>query len=370
MNVEDPRLIEAKAMPIAEIADRLGVSGLKRCGIELTGACPVCGGDDRFSINTRKNIFNCRACGGGDGIKLAELVQGCDFKTALAFLCGERGVEIDPKEVERRRRNAAAARRKSEAQAEAYRTQAITDAKSIWRAAEGFDTKPILEYFEIRGIKLDTLPACFRLQPRRPYYAKSAFGGYSQVYSGPCMIAAIQRPDGRLTAVHQTWIDREMPNGKAVILDAAGKPLDVKKVRGSKKGCAIRLTAKSVESDTLVMGEGIETTLTAKLAGVFPDAMYWAGVDLGNMAGRMQRIEGARWSGYPDLGDASAFVPPPWVRRLIFIQDGDSNPKATRAKLESGLRRAMDIKPGLIGQIVHPGEGIDLNDLLNKGAGE
>ena len=150
VSAEDPRLIEAKAMPIADIAERLGVSGLKRCGIELTGACPVCGGDDRFSINTRKNIFNCRTCVGGDGIKLVELVNDCDFKTALAFLCGDRGAEISPAEADRRRRNAEAARAKADAQSEAYRTQAITDAHNIWRAGEGHDTGPILEYFGIR----------------------------------------------------------------------------------------------------------------------------------------------------------------------------------------------------------------------------
>ena len=30
----------------------------------------------------------------------------------------------------------------------------------------------------------------------------------------------------------------------------------------------------------------------------------------------------------------------------------------------SGLRRAMALRPGLTAAIVHPGEGIDMNDLL------
>ncbi len=57
-------------------------------------------------------------------------------------------------------------------------------------------------------------------------------------------------------------------------------------------------------------------------------------------------------------------MPPAWIKRLVFVQDGDSDPKLTRAKLLSGLRRAMALRPGLTAAIVHPGEGIDMNDLL------
>lgn len=83
-----------------------------------------------------------------------------------------------------------------------------------------------------------------------------------------------------------------------------------------------------------------------------------------DMAGKMQRVKGKRYSGLPVMDDPDGFVPPPWVKRMIFIQDGDSEPVSTRAKLESGLRRAMAMVPGLRVQIVHAGEGVDLKDLL------
>jgi hypothetical protein len=51
------------------------------------------------------------------------------------------------------------------------------------------------------------------------------------------------------------------------------------------------------------------------------------------------------------------------VRRLVFIQDGDSDPRETRAKLMSGLRRAGALIPGLQMQIVHAPSGRDLNDV-------
>ena len=46
------------------------------------------------------------------------------------------------------------------------------------------------------------------------------------------------------------------------------------------------------------------------------------------------------------------------------MQDGDSEPRLTRAKLVAGLRRAMLLRPGLKAQIVHAGAGVDLNDVL------
>ena len=362
MMQEDPRLEEAKAMPIEGIVGLLDIPNLKRAGNELTGPCPVCGGVDRFSISPRKNLFNCRQCGGGDGIKLVELVQGCDFKSALSFLCGEAPAAISPEEQRRRARRAEEARRKSEAEARRYREAAIRAAKHIWSEAAAGTLAHVSYYLKKRAIDVDGLPLCLREIWRHKYYHIEGRKPV-HVHTGPCMIAAIQRPDGRLSAVHQTWLDPEQPNGKARIVAADGRVLDAKKVRGSKKGCAIRLTG-ALQSEVLVMGEGIETTLSAMVADTYPGAMYWAGIDLGNMSGRMRHVDGRRWSGLPDMTDMEAFYPPPWVRRLIFIQDGDSNPTMTRAKLESGLRRAMARNEGLVAQIVHPGKGVDLNDIL------
>jgi putative DNA primase/helicase len=57
---------------------------------ECVGPCPVCGGTDRFSINTAKRVFNCRQCNvGGDVIALVMHLDGVDFKTAVSTLTGE-----------------------------------------------------------------------------------------------------------------------------------------------------------------------------------------------------------------------------------------------------------------------------------------
>jgi AAA domain/CHC2 zinc finger len=57
---------------------------------ERCGPCPACGGDDRFSINVAKQVFNCRGCNtGGDVIDLVQHLDGVDFNTACTTLTGE-----------------------------------------------------------------------------------------------------------------------------------------------------------------------------------------------------------------------------------------------------------------------------------------
>jgi hypothetical protein len=78
----------ARAVPIEKEIERRGVK-LRREGLERVGACPKCGGDDRFAINIKKRVFNCRGCGiSGDVISLVEALDGVDFNTACTQLTG------------------------------------------------------------------------------------------------------------------------------------------------------------------------------------------------------------------------------------------------------------------------------------------
>ncbi|KPU83867.1 hypothetical protein JI58_07120 [Marinosulfonomonas sp. PRT-SC04] len=368
---EDPRLIEAKAIPMSEIVDRIGIAGLKNMSGELIGPCPLCGGRDRFGINLRSNAFLCRKCDvrGGDQIALVQQVLNLDFLEALGWLCGDKPASIDPVEMQRRRDKAAESQRKQDEYAAKARAFARRNAQEIWGKGRNQDVTMLRDYFAVRGITtnlLPDIPTCLRLIPDHPYVKKIG-GQLGTAHRGPCMIGLIQGPDDRGAAVHQTWLDVTRLNGKAVI-SQNGEALPAKMVRGSKKGGAIRLWTP-LGADTLVMGEGIETTLTAMVAQAIPDAAYWCAVDLGNMSGKMLRGKGKRFAGVPDMQDRDAFVPPPWVKRLVFIMDGDSEPKLTRAKLEAGLRRAMAYRDGLVCQIVQAGDGVDLNDVL-KGQGD
>ncbi|MFQ6552939.1 hypothetical protein AAD018_011435 [Aestuariibius insulae] len=360
----DARLEQAKDLSIREIADRLKIDGLQRRGDELVAPCPTCGGrEDKLQINTADNVFLCRAFGGGDGIRLVEHVLNCDFKSALDWLVGERAVEMSDEEIERRRQKREKADQRRAEIAARKRAESISMARALWADARIFSGSTAEKYLALRGIKFDTSPTGLRFHPALRYM-HMIDGAWTELHRGPAMLAGIVAPSGQLIGVHRTWIDLSSPGSKwKAIIAHNGERLDAKKVLGSKKGGAIRLTPMA-KSPVLIMGEGIETTLSAQVVQPVPNAEYWCGIDLGNMAGRMRKIKGKRYSGRPDLDDEDAFLPPPWVKRLIYLMDGDSEPKMTRAKLECGLRRAMAHRSDLRGQIVWAGEGVDFNDLL------
>lgn len=79
---------KARAVPIEREIERRGIH--LRGGVDRCGPCPKCGGVDRFSINTTKQIFNCRGCDvGGDVIAFVQHVDGVDFAHACQTLTGE-----------------------------------------------------------------------------------------------------------------------------------------------------------------------------------------------------------------------------------------------------------------------------------------
>ena len=74
------------------IEDEIERRGIKLVGgIDRCGPCPRCGGHDRFSLNTRKQVFFCRGCDArGNVIDLVRLIEGCDFREAVERLTGDR----------------------------------------------------------------------------------------------------------------------------------------------------------------------------------------------------------------------------------------------------------------------------------------
>lgn len=371
----DDAIKECRAMPIEDVAEKIGLD-MEQASGWLSGPCPNCGGEDRFNIKTEDGGFFCRkGCGakGAGAIDLVMLVKGLTFMEAVRDLHGgDLPERIDPAEQERRERAREKSRRERERKKAQHRQRAIGDARRIWDRARGHGTGPVREYLARRGITpalLPDLPDCLRFLPDHPYVLRRKVDGVMQnvtLHRGPAMIAAILAPEGHLTCVHQTWFDLDRPMGKALIAWQGEKEPN-KLTRGSQSRAAIRLVTPE-RFDTLVMAEGIETTLTAAVAwraALGPDVAYWAGISLGHMAGkRARKRPGQRFSDMPDMADPDGFYPPPWVKRLIFVQDGDSEAESTRAQLLSGLRRAMARNPGLACQIVHAGDGVDLNDVL------
>ncbi len=366
----DHRPEEANARPIFEVADMLQIQ-VGRGSVERIGPCPKCGGVDRFALNARKNVFLCRRCDGKGGpVDLVMFTLGITFPAALEWMCGPRA-EVSEAEIAQRRAKAAQAQAERERENNAYRSRAITSAREIWAQTLPAEGTAVRAYLALRGFSesiLPRIPKRIRFAPEARYMIPNG-KTWREIHRGPAMVAAVDGPNDAVLAVHRTWIDLDQPKGKVTLPVSGqtdGKLWPAKKVLGSKKGGVVILRQPE-RASVLVMAEGLETTLSALVADAYPDAAYWCGVDLGNMSGKLQSGPGLRYAGLPDLEDSTAFVPPAWVRRLIFVMDGDSEPRATRAKLEAGLRRAMIARPGLVGEIVRVGEGLDLNDVLMGG---
>ena len=86
-------MIDAQMVEIARhflIERVIAERGIKLRGkIERVGPCPVCAaGRDRFAVNVRKQLWNCRICGegGSDAISLVRFLDGCDFASAVGDL--------------------------------------------------------------------------------------------------------------------------------------------------------------------------------------------------------------------------------------------------------------------------------------------
>jgi len=85
------------------IEAEIGRRGIRLVGKRKSrcGPCPKCGGDDRFSINTVRGVFNCRGCkAAGDVIALVQFLDDCTFSEACETLTGKgrpverRGVSV------------------------------------------------------------------------------------------------------------------------------------------------------------------------------------------------------------------------------------------------------------------------------------
>ena len=88
----DTTMVErARAVRIADEIARRGIH-LRGRGTERVGPCPKCGGEDRFSINTKKDLWHCRGCErGGDVLDLAQHLDGGSFRNAVETLAGISG---------------------------------------------------------------------------------------------------------------------------------------------------------------------------------------------------------------------------------------------------------------------------------------
>jgi hypothetical protein len=195
---------------------------------------------------------------------------------------------------------------------DATRTQA---ALAIWQCAKPALATPIETYLVSRGIHLPA-PNALRFHAG----LKHPSGG-----CWPAMVALVTNGrDGTPIAIHRTYLARD-GGGKA--------PVDPQKMMfGPCRGGAVRLAEPG---DVLMVGEGIETCLTAMQATGHP---AWAALS----------TSGLRSLGLPkDAHD------------VIVLADGDEAGEAAARHCALRWRRE-----GRRVRIARPPQGLDFNDML------
>lgn len=388
MATYDPRLEgmvnEARAVTCEEWLDRDGhARQMKKAGgHNLVGPCPKCGGNDRFGVNTSDDKWHCRGCGigGGDAISMVILLwplkgstYGDRFLEACELVTGRSRVELMSEEEAAEKAAALAAKKAGqEAESARRREQARQDALKVWNRAYAAGNH-VATYMGIRGLAIDVA----RLKVVRELPELEYWHDGRCVHKGPAMVACIHGTDDKFSGVHRTWLDPRGKKGKAVIIQGE-EALDAKKVMGSLGGGTIRLitprdAAGVITATRMVVGEGIETTLTPAVAEGRDDSAYWCAVTLGNMAGRAGKNAetGKRDDSVPEMEDQKCFQVPAWVKELVLLGDNDAKTdkqiKATKAAMTRAARRAKLLRPGIVVRIAWPGIAGDWNDLAMEG---
>jgi hypothetical protein len=219
------------------IEDEIARRGMKLVGRdERVGACPLCGGKDRFAINIKKQIWNCRGCAkGGDVIALVQHIDNCDFKAAVVTLGGDerRPIRPAPKASPSAQRNDVAA---------ANTARALR----LWDDASPIDGTLAEEYLRRRGLEPPAGDEALR------FYGGCPFGDTSY----PALIALFRCVNtDEAKAIHRIAL-------------GPGGILIGKRMLGRVGGCAVKID-DDVEQG-LVIGEGVETCLAARKIGLKP----------------------------------------------------------------------------------------------------
>jgi CHC2 zinc finger/Toprim domain len=239
MAIDAEALRAARDTPIGAIASEHGLK-LRRLGAERVGACPCCGGTDRFSLNIRKQIFNCRGCGGkGDVIALVQHIEGVSFVEAVERLIGVPWRPSSP----RRYPPSAQDGRRAVSEVDGDDAERTAAALALWNSA-----------VDLRGTAAETYLRSRKLE------LNADFGG------------DVLRWHARAGAMLALFRDIKSDEPRAVsrtFLDKNARKIE-RKFLGPVSGAAVKLDTDEEVLVGLHIGEGIETGLAARQLGLRP----------------------------------------------------------------------------------------------------
>ena len=262
------------------------------------GKCPLCGGVDRYRWDNKKGNgeYFCSGCGAGSGIHLLSQHQDCSHAEAWKL-------------VEKVVGSAAVAPKKDQ-------TDQLQRVKNILETCNaGDDNDFVIEYMRSRS--LTDVP-------------ESLLRGFYWLNGSECHAMIAKAAKGsKLVGVHATFIRDGVKVDRRLYAVADGAMV----------GSALRLQ-KLNGGDAIVIGEGIETSLSAgKITGL----PAWAAMD----AGKLEKVE------IPDQ-----------IRRVVIAADNDASFTGQAAAYALAKRLALAGKS--VEVIVPITQGEDWNDYIRK----
>jgi putative DNA primase/helicase len=184
-----------------------------------------------------------------------------------------------------------------------------------------FDNTHVDRYLTQRGLTV-------RPPPQQLGYHPSLFHGWTRT-SWPAMVAVVRDVEDRVVGFHRTWLTHTEPVTKA--------PIDPPRAMlGPLSGHTVHLAPAG---PVLLLGEGIETTLSAMQLSSLPG---WAALSSTNLP---------------------TIKLPPVVRKVIVLVDDDEAGAVGAARAAMRFRRN-----GLQVEGIKPKGCNDFNDLLREGS--
>lgn len=198
---------------------------------------------------------------------------------------------------------------------------------------------PVLSYLAGRKIVLPAgiMPASLRFHPELYCHEKGR--------GLPAMVAAFTTKEGRVAAIHQTWLEQTTQGWVKASLDRPKKMLGP--MAGHMiplwKGNSGKRLAECRPEEEIIIGEGIETCLS-----IVCSCPQWRVICAGS------------------LGNMAKIALPDSVKRVLLLRDNDNNyasiaafKRAEKAWLERGVRVRVACAP----------QGKDFNDTLRGADG-
>jgi hypothetical protein len=245
LTISSDLISDARDTDILGAARRVGAQLKRITATEWAGPCPNCGGTDRFAVNTKRQVFNCRGFGGGDVIGMVQHALGLDFLGAVEFIAGRRN-EVSVQVAQK-------LRREQQQPCDQQDREPVDDCRPLWlwRQRQPITSSPAERYLrEARGYE-GSIPTTLGYLPPRHEHPSALIAAFGLATEPEPGVLAIN--DTCVKGVHLTRLN---PDGSG----KAGTDAD-KIIVGQSLGSPIVLAPPN-DGLGLAITEGIEDALS------------------------------------------------------------------------------------------------------------